>query len=418
MDAHSPRFYQVLTTAKRLVIKLGTQVVVDASGGLSLDRLSAVASQCAQLVKNGREVILVSSGAVGLGQQTLARTLEPDKSRSLVEKQAFAAIGQPLLMEAYRQLFSQYDLVTAQVLLTAFDFSDRKHYLNLKQTLETLLRLGVIPIMNENDTVSTMELRDEGYTKGFGDNDKLSALVASKLDADLLVILTNVDGIYTDNPDNNPNAEKIPILENFESLREIQTLGQSTMGRGGMSSKLEAARVAAISGIHTYIASGLRMDCLQPLLSKYAVQVGKTSAMGTLILPQASMRAKKRWIGVASGYYGILTINSGARTALVENQASLLPIGITGVSGEFSARQVVSIQDENGVEIGRGLTDFSSEEIEKIKGVRSEKVAEILYGTGNGENDASLEGGRASAVLSRQAVIHRDNLVVFEEYGV
>jgi glutamate 5-kinase len=371
-----------LTTAKRIVIKLGTQIVVDAAGRLALERLRALADQCVALHRAGKEVILVSSGAVGLGRNRLKR----EGSLTLTEKQACAAVGQSLLMDAYRDLFEPAGLVTAQILLTALDFADRKHYLNLRQTLETLLKLGCLPIINENDVTSTMELREGSYTrsyiKGFGDNDKLSALVAGKLDADLLVILTNVDGIYTDNPETSPDAEKIAVVPSFQDLQQIQTAGQSALGRGGMASKLEAARLAAISGLHTYIASGLQPEPLAPLLNP------ERNPTGTVVLPQPALPGRKRWIGAASGYHGVVIVNDGASRALTRQGASLLPVGVTAVQGDFSTQQVVSIQDERGREIGRGLSGFSADELRRVQGVR----------------------GAAEAV-------HRDNLVIFEEYG-
>lgn len=387
-----------LKKAKRIVIKLGTQVVIESegplAGTLALERLTVLARQCAELVKTGREVILVSSGAVGLGRQKLD-VRKRKKKLSLTEKQACAAIGQNLLMDAWRRLFEHYDLLTSQVLLTALDFTDRRHYVNLRQTLETLLYWGVIPIINENDSVSTMELQEESYVKGFGDNDKLSALVASKLDADLLVILTNVDGIYTENPSIDPNAQRIPRIESLQELETIQTHGQSAMGRGGMSSKLEAARIAAISGIQTLITSGLQDRPLEVLFRSDLEQAG------TLVLPQTAIKGKKRWIG-ATGYHGVIIVNEGAREALVEKQASLLPIGIVGLEGQFAAQQVVSIQDERHTEIGRGMTHFSSDEVQLIKGLPSDRISEVLNG----------KSGK------REEVIHRSNLVIFQEYGV
>lgn len=385
---------QLLASAKRIIIKLGTQVAVDATGALALERLQNLTRQWVELRQRGKELIIVSSGAVGLGRNRL----NLNGPLSLSEKQACAAVGQNLLMDIYRDLFEPAGLITAQVLLTAMDFADRKHYLNLRHTLETLLKLAVIPIINENDTTSTMELQEEGYTKGFGDNDKLSALVASKLDADLLVILTNVDGLYTDNPETNPAAEKISRIERFDDLQHIQASGQSSLGRGGMTSKLEAARIAAISGLHTYITSGVKADSLQPLLNP------ESPPSGTLILPQSSLSGRKRWIGMASGYHGVVVVNDGARQALVEQQASLLPIGIVSVQGEFSAQQVVSIQDEQGREIGRGVSGFSSDDVYRIQGVRSEKIAERL--------------GQTPTSSDRHEVVHRDDLVIFEDYGM
>lgn len=395
MNANQP-----LVNAQRIVIKLGTQVVIDLANGsegqFASERLAGLTRQCAELVSQGKEVILVSSGAVGLGRQALKLS----GPLSLNEKQACAAVGQNLLMDAYRELFRQSGLITAQVLLTATDFADRKHYLNLRQTLETLLKFKAIPIINENDTTSTMELQEESYTKGFGDNDMLSALVASKLEANLLVILTNVDGIYTDNPFTNPNASRISKIENFQDFQKIDASGQSLLGRGGMSSKLEAARMAALSGVHTLITSGISPEPLVALLTS------QIESMGTLVLPQASLSGKKRWIGMASGYHGAIVVNAGARKALVEKHASLLAIGVTGVQGEFFAQQVIRIQDETGAEIGRGLTHFSSDEIERIKGLQSGEIADRLGLDLNGK------------ALEREEIVHRDNLVIFEEYGV
>lgn len=396
---------QTLSSAHRIILKLGTQVVIemtgDSAGFFASERLARLTAQCAELVADHKELILVSSGAVGLGRKALAL----HGSLSLNEKQACAAVGQSLLMDAYRTLFSQSGLVTAQVLLTATDFSNRKHYLNLRQTLETLLKLNVIPIINENDTTSTMELQEARYTKGFGDNDMLSALVASKLDADLLVILTNVDGIYTDNPMTNPNARRISLIESFQDLQRVDTTGQSLLGRGGMSSKLEAAKIAAMSGVHTYITSGIVEQPLKALFPQTDAQmmISDENFPGTLILPQATLNGKKRWIGMASGYHGLVIVNDGARKALVENQASLLPVGIVSVQGDFAAQQVVSIQDERGIEIGRGLTHYSSEEIDRLKGLRGDSIATCLGLNTN---------------IERHEIIHRDNLVIFEEYGV
>jgi glutamate 5-kinase len=375
-----------LSDARRVVIKLGTQIVVEENGQLAQDRLHAIISQCITLHKAGKEVILVSSGAVGLGRQRLNLS----GPLSLNEKQACAAVGQSLLMEAYRSLFAPEGIVAAQVLLTAMDFVNRKHYLTLRQTLETLLKLGAVPIINENDVTSTVELQEHG-TRGFSDNDKLSALVAGKLDADLLVILTNVAGIYTENPAHNPLAKKIPLIQSWQDLQGIGTSGQSLLGRGGMASKLEAAKVASLSGLPTYIASGLQPEPLAPLLSFDA------TLTGTLVLPQAHLSGRKRWIGSASGYHGILVINDGAVQALQRQGASLLPVGIVAVEGDFSARQVLSIQNELGEEIGRGLSGYDAATMRTVQGLRGQDIAVFR-----------------SAHISREEAIHRDDLVLFD----
>ncbi len=380
--------HEKLHQANRIVIKLGTQILVQEDGSLAYARLAALVEECAALVALGKSILIVSSGAVGLGRQALKLGHAP---LSLSQKQACAAVGQNLLMDIYRELFSRYQLVTAQLLLTSLDFEDRQRYLNLRDTLETLLDYRVVPIINENDTVSTAELK-ENQTSSFGDNDKLSAIVAGKLGADLLIILTNVDGIYTENPSLNPNAEKLRLIEGFEPLKAIETNGKSTMGRGGMASKIEAAKMAAISGVHTLITSGTQPNVLHRIFNPDNTDVG------TLILAQGGMSGKKRWLGLASGYSGVIVINDGAKAALINRHASLLPSGITQVQGDFQARQVVSIQTPEGDEIGRGLANFSAEDTRKIQGLQSREIPGILPAAESDE------------------VIHRDNLVIYQDY--
>lgn len=372
--------------AKRIVIKLGTQIVMGNGGMLAVDRLKGLVDQCAELTRQGKSVILVSSGAVGLGRQVLNLR---EAKLSLAEKQACAAVGQNLLMDAYRELFKRHRLPTAQLLLTAFDLSERQRYLNLRETLEKLLEFKVIPIINENDTVSTQELAED-KTKSFGDNDKLSAIVAGKLGADLLVILTNVDGIYTENPQENPNAQKITLIEGLEQLHTVETSGKSLYGRGGMASKLEAAKIAAISGVGTVIASGLEPDTLTRIFTQKLCP-------GTMVVAQAPLSGRKRWLGLASGYHGVVVVNDGAKTALIERHASLLPSGIVEVQGEFQSKQVVSIQDSQGLEVGRGLVNFSAESVRKIQGRQSREIPDVL------------------GAVEYDTVIHRDNLVIYQE---
>jgi glutamate 5-kinase len=373
--------------ARRIVIKFGTQILMDGDGMLAIDRLAGFVRSAASLVRSGKQVILVSSGAVGLGRQELK--LQPPLG--LEDKQACAAVGQTVLMNTYRLFFQHYGLTPAQVLLTSVDFSDRKRYLTLKTTMERLLELGTIPIINENDVVSSAELKEEGKSKSFGDNDKLSAILAGKLEADALLLITNVDGIYTDNPNINPGAQPIPLIESFDQLNEIGTEGKSNVGRGGMRSKLEAARIAALSGVHTIICSGLGENPIDKIFQH-------NQLCGTYIMPHDSVPARKHWIGFASGTSGAITINTCAKNALIERQASLLAVGITGVHGDFQARQVVSIQDEVGMELGRGLTWLSSEEIRHIQGHPSQDIPKIL-----GRDDVDV-------------VIQRDNLVIYQEY--
>lgn len=381
-----------LREARRIVIKLGTQVVIGPDGGLARDRLRDLTARTAQLWSLGKQPLLVSSGAVGLGSRSLLLTPTARQPLTLVEKQACAAVGQTLLMDAYRQLLGTHGVKTAQLLLTAADFSDRRRYLTLRKTLEKLLTLRTVPVINENDSVSTMELEEGVYSKSFGDNDRLSALVAAKLDADLLVMLTNVDGLYTENPDKSPAARRIDRIESFQQLTRIKMEGQSAMGRGGMSSKIEAARIASISGVDTVIASALGPDPLGWLFDSGG------EYPGTVILSQSSIPGKRRWIGFASGSRGAVTANAGACRALTRRQASLLPIGVVSVEGSFQSGQVIGILDERGHEVGRGVANFSSQEVQRIRGRQSSEVEQML-------------GGKA-----RTEVVHRDNLVIFQEH--
>ncbi len=367
--------------AERVVVKLGTHLLTKEDGSVASLRLGKLVSQCAQLVQQeGKKVILVSSGAVGLGRSALGI----DKLSDLSAKQACAAVGQGLLMREYQEQFARHGLMTAQLLVTAGDFSDRRRYLNLRETFERLLSYDVIPIVNENDSVSTMELREDERTRSFGDNDLLSALVASKLGADLLVILTNVDGVYDANPKKNPEAKRIEQVEDADALRKFPLKGQSVYGRGGMTSKIEAARLASLGGVNTVIASGFKENAI-------------LDCAGTLVMSRLKLKDRQKWIGLSSGFGGVVQVNSGAAAALIERQASLLPSGVVGVRGSFGANEVVSVETEHGSEIGRGIVYFSAEEIAQIQGCHSREISEKLGST------------------DRQEVIHRDHLVIFGE---
>lgn len=383
----------VLQQARRIVVKLGSRVVMNDDGTLAAERLAEITEQCAGLRQAGREVLIVSSGAVGLG---LPRLDLSGRSPDITDRQAAAAIGQRLLMDVYGDLFARHQLTTAQILLTASDLANRTAYLNMRSTLERLLNYSVIPIINENDTVSTLELEAMSRERGFGDNDRLSALIAAKVDADLLVILTNVAGIYTDNPAENPDAELLATIDGLDQLNRVRASGNSRGGRGGMITKIEAARMAALSGVHTWITSGFASRCLTPLLDP-----DDKALPGTLVLARATMPGKKRWIGLASGFSGVITVNDGAAKALCDNNASLLPVGVEGVEGDFSAGQVVSIQDETGNELGRGITRYSADVARKIRGHASARLPELL-----GE---SYKPGE-------DELVHRDNLIIYAHY--
>jgi len=369
-----------LQDARRVVVKLGTHILTGADGRMAVPRLRSLVRQCARLAGEGRSVILVSSGAVGLGRKVLGI----DASGDVTARQACAAVGQSLLMEEYQRLFARHGRTVAQLLVTAGDFADRRRYLTLKGTFERLLSYGVIPIVNENDSVSTMELEEDARTNSFGDNDLLSALVASKLGADLLLILTNVDGIYDSNPHENANARLLPELDDFEVVRKLGLKGQSAYGRGGVSSKIEAARLASFGGVHTIISSGLRSNAI-------------LDCRGTLVRSRLKLSERKRWIGLSSGYGGVLVVNDGAAEALLRKNASLLPAGIVDVRGRFRAQEVVSVETSDGREIGRGIVHFAADEVRKIRGCHSREIA--------GRLDRN----------ARKQVIHRDHLVIFGE---
>lgn len=354
--------------ANRIVIKLGTNTLRNDNGEVSLPRIYSYIEDIAHLVKSGKEVILVTSGAVGLGR----KKINLEKTTDIVEKQACAAIGQSKLMSLYENGFDTYNVTTAQVLLTEDDFSLRKRYLNLRNTLNKLLDLGVLPIINQNDTVSTVEL-DEIYQDMqvcFSDNDKLSALLTSEMDADLLIILSDVDGLFDSNPKENLNA-KI-ITEVAEVTDEILELGKeaSEGGRGGFRSKLEAARLVNRFGGKVLVANGKHPSVIREIFS------GKE--IGTAFLPnEEGLSEKKRWIGFATNIIGRIVVNKGAKEALLKN-SSILPIGVTNIINDFKKGEVVSILDEMGNEIARGMVNYNSEACRKIIGYHSDDILKIL----------------------------------------
>lgn len=354
---------------KRIVIKLGTNVLRGDDGHVSLPRVFSFIEDISNLVHSGKEVIVITSGAVGLGKKRLGLT----STEGTALKQACAAIGQSKLMSIYESGFDTYGLVAAQILLTEDDFSIRTRYLSLRTTLNKLLELRVIPIINQNDTVSTIDIAPR-YTKMqvcFSDNDKLSALVASELDADLLIILSDVNGLYDKNPKNNPDA-KI-IREVVEVTDEICALGTdaSEGGRGGMRTKLEAARLVTRFGGKVLIANGKVPFIIKKIFSG--------EDYGTMFLPQTEgLSDKKRWIGYATNIIGKIVVNNGAKKALIKETKSLLPIGVVGVVNEFNKGDVVSILDENGAEFARGIVNYNSDDCEKVVGSHSDDILDIL----------------------------------------
>lgn len=354
---------------KRIVIKLGTNVLRNDEGEVAVSRIYSFIEDIAKLVKSGKEVIVVTSGAVGLGK----KKLELDSTDGDGVKQACAAVGQSRLMSYYEAGFANFEIPVAQILLTEDDFSMRHRYLSLRTTLNKLLELGVVPIINQNDTVSTIELSDmlSGLQVCFSDNDKLSALVSSELDADLLILLSDIDGLYTSNPKENSDAKFISLVDCVnDEILELGT-GASDGGRGGMETKLEAAKLVTRFGGKVLIANGKIPYVINKIFN--------AEELGTMFIPSdENLSGKKRWIGYATNIRGKLIVNDGAKKAILEKCTSLLPIGIVEVINEFNQGEVISICDENGEEFARGMANYDSQECAKIAGAHSDNILEIL----------------------------------------
>ena len=353
--------------ARRVVVKLGSNLFFNDAGAIALGRIFSFIEDIAAARLAGRQMIVVSSGAVALGADALKMK---SATASLAQKQALAAVGQSRLMNLYEQGFAKYGLTAAQVLLTEEDFASRKRYLNLRHTLTTLLDMGVIPVINENDTVSTSELEITDRSRSFGDNDKLSALVMSKLEAMLLVLLSDVDGLFTDNPRENPQAEFIPQVDDLTAEIEALAGRKSGRGRGGMETKLQAARIAMNSGGMALIANGMKPHILHRVLD------GEEE--GTLFVGKSgSLSEKRRWIAFASSVSGRIHINEGALHAITKKNASLLYAGVTRIENEFENGDVVSIVGPNGEEVARGIVNYSSNDASKLVGRHSDDIARL-----------------------------------------
>ena len=377
-----------LRTARRIVIKLGTGIVTGSDAQFNSEILQAVARVIANLKKDGRQVVLVSSGAVGLGRGRLG--LHRDRLNDLVMSQACAAVGQSLLMHEYEKLFHTHGIQLAQVLLTEGDFVDRTRYSNLRQTMEALLKLGVLPIVNENDTISTAELDYLNIRAGeriFSDNDRLAALVMSHLEADVLVLLTDVDGLMEFGASGAKDAEGkvIPLVEEISPELKSLAMGPSAGGRGGMQTKLDAAEIAMQAGGIAVIANGKKTDTLERIFS------GEPT--GTVFLSKSRMAGKRRWIAYAAGVRGRVIVNAGARDALTDGKASLLSSGVVGVEGEFEAAEVVSIVDAEGLEFARGISDYSHGD------------AQSLMGGVPGSANGGRGNGRATVLVKRDNIV-------------
>lgn len=368
----------ILANAKRLVVKVGSSLVTNNGTGLDQAAIASWAAQISALSSMGREVVLVSSGAVAEGMQRLGWSKRPS---ALHELQAAAAVGQMGLVQMYETCFRRHDLHTAQVLLTHEDLSDRGRYLNARSTLRTLLDLGVIPIINENDTVATEEIR-------FGDNDTLGALVANLIEADALVIMTDQSGLYTADPRKDPSAELVREARAGDVALEKMAGGAgSHIGRGGMLTKILAAKRAARSGAHTIIASGREPEVL--------VRLCGGEAIGTQLLAgEMIMAARKQWLADHLQLRGRLILDEGAIKALRDGGKSLLPIGVVAVAGDFVRGEVVACVDASGNEVARGLVNYSAEEARRIMRRASAEIEAIL------------------GYVDEPELIHRDNIVL------
>jgi glutamate 5-kinase len=381
---------EALSESHRIVVKLGTHVVTLDGTTLAVERLNQIIDELTAQKKSGRELVLVTSGAVGMGMRLLGLHQRP---RSLGLRQACAAVGQGHLMAAYADAFAKRGIMAAQVLLTQEDLGDRDRALCIRTTLMRLLELGAVPILNENDSVSIRELveyqRRSGAEAGmtvFGDNDGLAARVAVTLNADLLILLTNVDGLLTANPEVDPNAKRISTLESIDESALACVSGTSGGGTGGMASKLEAARLATNEGTSVVVANGETKGILEAILFGQDV--------GTFIPPLERRRARRRFIAVESPHQGVLTANDGAIRALEKGKASLLPVGVIAVSGSFDKGDVVEIHDGSGRIRGRGIVNYDADACRKLAGRKSEDIDAILGYRGY------------------DALITRDNLVV------
>ncbi|MGY0218268.1 glutamate 5-kinase [Endozoicomonadaceae bacterium StTr2] len=366
-----------LTSSRRWVVKIGSALLTNDGQGLDQQAMAGWIQQMAWLRQQGIEVVLVSSGSIAAGMSQLGWEQRPD---AMHELQVAAAVGQMGLAQAWDSGFRQHSLQSAQVLLTHADLANRQRYLNARNALRSMLELGVLPVVNENDTVVTDEIR-------FGDNDTLGALVANLVEADTLVILTDQSGLFTADPRQNPDATLISeSLAMAPELDEMAGGGSGRLGRGGMATKLRAARLAARSGASTVIVGGREPEVLSRLY--------KAESLGTLLLPENEpLAARKQWLAGHLQMAGKLVLDSGAVTALRSAGKSLLPVGVQQVQGEFGRGEMVACMDTGGNEIARGLSNYSAEEARRIIGLPSSRITDEL------------------GYVAEPELIHRDNLV-------
>ncbi len=368
--------------AKIVVLKVGSAVLTTAAG-LNLDAVESLCRQICFLRRTGRNVILVTSGAVAAGRQRLGVVKQPGEP--LKVKQALAAVGQGLLMQAYEQRFAEHDQQVAQILLTHADLSQRDRYLNIRNTILTLFEFGAVPIINENDTVSVRELR-------FGDNDTLGALITNMIGADMYIMLSDVNGLYTKNPAHDSSARPVYTVAKVDSQIEAMAGNSgSALGTGGMQSKIRAAKMVAACGGSSFIGPGRKANVLQELFSG--------DLLGTFFLPDQARKisGRKHWIGYVLRPVGFLDLDEGACRAVVERGKSLLPSGIVRVEGSFKVGAPVQCRCPDGRAVAAGLVNYDSADIDRIKGCKTGDIAGIL-------------GFRDS-----DEIIHRDNLVLLEQ---
>ncbi|TET85149.1 glutamate 5-kinase [Candidatus Aerophobetes bacterium] len=367
----------IIASANRITIKVGSSLLLKEKGDLDLHFLERLSQNIAALISKGKEVILVSSGAIGLGRQELNIR---KRSNSISFKQTLASIGQARLMNIYYRLFQQYNLLVGQILLSGVDLSRRSSYLNARNTFLTLLKFKIIPVVNENDTVAVEEIK-------FGDNDTLSALVAGLVDANLLIIFSDIEGLYTSDPRTNSEAKLIKEVDDIDEKIEKISLSASIEGRvGGMQTKIKAAKIATRSGIPVIIGGGER---------NFLGRIFAGEERGTLFLPKKDgLTSRKKWIAYAHLLAGTIVVDDGAKRALIVEGKSLLAAGIIEITGNFEVGDSVSLLDMNSEEFARGIVHYSSKELKKIKGTKSSLIEKQL------------------GYKYYDEVVHRDNLVI------
>ena len=371
---------ELLRKKKRIVVKVGSSTLTHETGKLNYYRIERLAMEIADLENQGKEMVLVSSGAVSAGMGPLGLSARP---KTIREKQAVAAVGQGVLMHTYEKIFREYGQNVGQVLLTRMDAQDRKKFMNSRNTLLTMLQMGIIPIINENDVVAIDEFK-------IGDNDTLSAMVSNFIDADLLIILSDVDGLYTENPQTHDDAQIIPVVDEVDKhIYDIAGGAGSSIGTGGMYTKIQAASIATSSGVDMVIASGSEQEIL--------LRICQGEEVGTWFRAKdLNLHTKKRWLLSGSKAQGSVIVDKGCRDALIAHGSSLLPVGIVAVEGTFHEGDIVNVIYE-GMVIAKGIVNYNSESVDDIKRHKTDEIEAILGHEGVYEE-----------------VIHRDNLVVMQ----